>query len=244
MTAPEPPRPRSVSYDALVDDLVGLNWRALKTLWWSVTQPKAYSRAAWHDDWQNRYTPSFRVWFTLVAILFFFQFFWAADDSALIALFASQIERSGALLSEGVTSLDASRFFARVNFSILPIVSALCLFLLGCLWRAWGEPVPIVVRIRYVFAVVIPSTALTLPFFWFLGNAQAESALFYVIVSWLIPPPIDAMMAGRGPLASLRGLARWWRAVALSGGILAAMYASALISMFLSVQYIHWRFPP
>ena len=118
------PHVNNVSVDALIDDLFGLNWKAIKTLGVAFTCPAKLAKAAWSETWEDRYTPSFRLWFTLIAILFFFQFFWAGDDSALISLYATQVETSGVELPDGVTTLDAGKYFARINFAILPFASA------------------------------------------------------------------------------------------------------------------------
>ena len=235
------PRTRDISIDALFDDLFGLNWRALKTLCTSFTQPVNLSCAAWHAHWEDRYTPSFRLWFTLVAILFFFQFFWASEDSALIALYAAQMEGRGLELPEGITVVDASRYYARINFSILPFASAFCLFGLGYLFRAWGQAVPVVVRIRYIFAVVIPSTALSLPIFWLLGFASHAQATPFLILSWILPIPVDSWVAYRSVYSGFTGFGRWWRSLAVGLAIFLAMVVSALLSGYLAGLWIDWQ---
>lgn len=47
--------------DDLVEDIFGLNWRGLKTIWTLFTRPALYFEAAKTPKWQDRYTPSFRV---------------------------------------------------------------------------------------------------------------------------------------------------------------------------------------
>ncbi len=235
------PQSRDVSIDALVDDLFGLNWRAIKTLGVSVVSPAKLARAAWSDDWENRYTPSFRLWFTLIAVLFFFQFFWAGDNSALIKFYAEQLESSGVELPEGVTTLDASRYFARINFAILPFASAFCLFALGMLYRAWGFDVPLVVRVRYVFAVVIPSTALSLPMFWVLGAASQTQFGLFITFSWFLPLPVDAYIAYRGVFAQFKGAGRLWRSLVLAVALFFAVMASAIISTYLAGGWINFQ---
>ncbi|MFK8031099.1 MAG: hypothetical protein AB8G18_12760 [Gammaproteobacteria bacterium] len=232
------PRQHDVSIDALADDLFGLNWRAIKTLGVAFAHPGRYSEAAWSSSWQDQFTPSFRLWFTLVAVLFFFQFFWADADGALIAMYTAQMESSAVSLPDGVSARDASQYFARVNFTILPFASAFGLFILGAVYRAWGTAVPLVVRIRYVFAVTVPSTALSLPVFWMLGYVPHTHATYFLFFSWLFPIPVNALIAYCGTFSQLAGGSRIWRSIALALMLFVAMASSGLISSVLAGVWI------
>ncbi|PHR92137.1 MAG: hypothetical protein COA69_09010 [Robiginitomaculum sp.] len=69
----------TIGFDDFLEDLFGLNIRGLKTLWTSFANPKAYFQACSSPNWHDKFTPSFRLWFTLSALTVFLQFFWGGN---------------------------------------------------------------------------------------------------------------------------------------------------------------------
>ena len=160
-----------VGFDDFLEDLFGLNIKGLKTLLTCFKSPQDYYRAAWSPDWQGKFTPSFRLWFTIIAITFFFQFFWASPDSIYVedmAQFAEEIlarrKASGTVIPEGLTAKMYALREVKWSLGLTPLFSALFLILLAIPYRVWGNTTPFIVRQRNIFITIIPSTAIALIF--------------------------------------------------------------------------------
>ena len=90
---PETAQPtiKSVGYDDLLDDIFGLNFRALSTVKDILLRPKGYFEAAKKPGWEDRYTPSFRLVLGLFAILALFKIIFSNPESTFFQDFL-QIE--------------------------------------------------------------------------------------------------------------------------------------------------------
>lgn len=146
---------RTSGWDALLDDLFGLNVRALATLWVSFTQPSKLFTAARDADWLGKYTPSIRLVFTLIAAVVFLKFLWTNDTSGLFAytreMFAElEMDFPGRDL-ETATRDYLAILLVTYPFTYFGIHAAFSLIL-----NIWGKGTPLPVRIRLYFVALIP----------------------------------------------------------------------------------------
>lgn len=238
----ETPELKRISYDALLDDVLGLNIMGLKSLWQCFINPRAYFRASRYLDWQGKFTPSFRLWFTLVAITFFFQFFWAGSTSATLQVAISQLE-AGASLPEGVTSKMAAKEFLRWSFGFLPFILAFCLFLLAACISFWGDRLSFAERQRRLFIIVIPSTFLSIFLTIALGVAPMEHFAPLLILTYAGAFILDSLTAYRGAFEVPSAGGKIWRAMILGvltlvtsllAGLLSNM--AAMLAIFVKYQ--------
>lgn len=158
--------------DDLVEDIFGLNLRGLKTIWTLIRRPWLYFEAAKTPKWQDKYTPSFRVWFSIVAIGAFFQFIWIGQNSPMFAQYLGMmneiIEGTNASLAESDKMIDlnvfdpnvAAKTLVKYSQLFLPLGYLICMLVVAALFHSWGERLSFVVRIRYVFAIIIPGSIL------------------------------------------------------------------------------------
>ncbi|MEP3889106.1 MAG: hypothetical protein ABJN69_01490 [Hellea sp.] len=234
----ETPDLSSVNYDALLNDVLGLNLMGLKSLWIAFKNPKRYFHASSFLDWQNTFTPAFRLWFTLVAVTFFFQFFWAGTSSSTLQMAISQIE-ANSTLPKGVSAETAAREFLKWSFGFLPLSLASCLFLLAAIYPFWGEKLNFAVRQRRLFIAVIPGTFLAIFSTVALGTAPLKFFLPLIILTYGLSFILDALTAYRGAFEVDSKAGRLGRAVglgvatfltSLSAGILANIGAMAAIA--------------
>ncbi|PHR92139.1 MAG: hypothetical protein COA69_09020 [Robiginitomaculum sp.] len=234
------------SFDGFLEDIFGLNMKEVKTLWTSIRRPKDYYQAAWIQDWGEKFTPSFRLWFTLIALTFFFQFFWASNDSPLVQLFAqllgNVVDAGGVSLPEDVTTKAASAKFIRWYFGFIPVCSTIFLLLFSGIYRAWNRKTPYVVRQRNVFATIIPSTFIGLFLMMFNKFISPEHLVTFSSMTGVIVVSIDCLTAYRGAFPHTSIWGRLWRAIVLSVSILtvttlAAVTANLLTMISLVIYY-------
>ena len=81
-----------IGFDNLLEDIFGLNIRALKTIGVLFKSPGKYFKAAKTPDWTDRYTPSFRVWFGLMAMLVALKFLYTTEANIMIDAYAGILE--------------------------------------------------------------------------------------------------------------------------------------------------------
>lgn len=235
---------KSLGFDNLLEDIFGLNFRGLKSLWVSFLNPKAYYQAAWQPNWGGRFTPSFRLWFSLTLLSFFFQFFWASNGSALISLYEDMIVKSGLVLPSGVSSRDAAIAYSRIYFSFIPFSNALGYFIIALLFPFWGQKTPIIVRIRYIFITATPITFFTFLAYITLAYIPADGVILWSIINILLTVFFYFITGLRGAFYHLSMGQRWWRALVLSFFILVTIFIMAGVAQMISVLILADRYAP
>jgi len=85
------PKLNKIGFDNLLEDIFGLNIRALKTIGVMFRKPVDYFKAARTPEWEDKYTPSFRVWFGIMAILVALNFIYNNDKSAMTAAYQGMV---------------------------------------------------------------------------------------------------------------------------------------------------------
>lgn len=225
----EKPDINSINYDALLNDVFGVNLMGLKSLWVSFRNPKFYFKASSFLDWQNKLTPAFRLWFTLVALTFFFQFFWAGNSSSTLQMAISQLEATPNL-PEGVSAEIAAREYLKWSFGFLPFTLAACLFLLAAIFPFWGEKLNFAVRQRRLFITIIPGTFLAIFSTVALGTAPLTFFLPLIVLTYGLSFFLDSLTAYRGAFIIRSKIGRLWRAVMLGFAVFLTSLLAGLMA--------------
>ncbi len=204
---------RLSGWDSLLDDLFGLNVRALRTVGVAIARPSRVFSGARDRDWLDRYTPSLRLVFTLMTATVVLRFFWGGDQSSLMASIESYIASVPPdqlpLADPGeVAQQLLNRFFV-----LLPFTYFGCHFVTSLFVRVWGKGTPAPVRIRLYFAALLPALAvgllLTVPY----GLVPVEWLDAVTLVNAMLAPMIYAATVFAGLAPVFRAGARAWRAV-------------------------------
>lgn len=181
----EKPQASRIGFDSLLEDMFGLNIRGLKSIATTFTKPAEYYRAADHPDWLDRYTPSFRVWFGLLALYSVLRFIYGAEDSPMVEIYTGVFEEAMAAENEPRARLNATQAaqetlkwtFVFFPFALLPFYA-----LLAWIFRAFGHATTFVQRLRYIFATILPSTLLVLLSTFLLILPLTAQHLFFVSI--------------------------------------------------------------
>lgn len=146
---------RPSGWDALLDDLFGLNVRALRTIGVSVTAPARLFQAARDQDWLGRYTPSIRLVFTMIAAVVFLKFLWVNDTSGLFTYTQQQMETLGTEFP-GRTYEEATRDYLAALLFTYPFTYFGAHAVFALMVNIWGKGTPLPVRIRLYFVTLLP----------------------------------------------------------------------------------------
>ena len=217
-----------MGWNELIEDLVGVNLRGLRTLSAAFTTPAKLFTAARSRDWQSVFfSPSVRVYIFLIALIVFFQFIWGDDSSPSVQGMREQLES----LAELDPRLGDPDLVERVldRFAVIfPITSLLLTLLASVLVRIWGTGTPLLVRIRLYFAAILPSTLFQLFGTVGLSFVPTSYAGLGLVVALLAYWAADTITTYRG-LAPVHGLGgRIWR------GFLFGV-VNALVILFASI---------
>lgn len=219
--------------DDFIEDVFGLNIRGLKSVWVLFVRPRDYFEAALEPDWKDRFTPSIRLWLSIMAVMFFFKFFWAGSQSATMTFTEQLLQQQAEALPAGLTAREAALRITKWYIAFLPFTSLIGYALLGLVWPFWGRKAGFTLRQRLVFAVIIPSTVLNVVFTLLMGLASMQSFLWIMTVAFSVSLLADSLTAWRGAFAHLPVVQRLWRTAAL----VVALNVSALVMTFIA-QYI------
>ena len=156
------PRASVLGVDSLMEDIFGLNIRALKSIAVLCWRPARYFDAARDRDWFGRYTPSFRIWLGIFAIVVALRFFYTSEDSPLFDFVLNDMVRD--FVDDPAMTIDAAnadaltKRFINWGLAALPISLAASHALIAVGFRWFGQTTSYLLRLRFVFAVAIPST--------------------------------------------------------------------------------------
>lgn len=174
-------KPKSPNWHDLTEDLFGLNVRGVITLKDIFLHPARVFAAARTPDWNDKYyTPSIRLFFSLITVVILLRVFWAGDGSH----FMRSIQMS--LQNIDQDSVSAEGIMQQIIVS-LPIVTMLSMILAGTLVRIWGKGTSLVVRLRCYFIAAIPSWILSylsfagMEFLPFQIYLWASSLVYFII---------------------------------------------------------------
>jgi hypothetical protein len=198
--------------DELIDDVFGLNIRGLRTVVTAIIHPRAYADAAFQHHWGDRYTPSIRLWFSLMAVWAVLQVFWLGNDSPFVGVYADGLQEAGVIPVEGQTYLDMGRGVANWFFGLLPVAQVFAVIAFASLFGFWGRKTNLALRQRLVFAVTIPGVTVTVFSMLPMSRLAPEQMSVAGIVLAGILAVVDFTTGYRGAFAHLAGFGRIWRA--------------------------------
>ena len=166
MPSPTPslqPKLKDVSYDELLDDTIGLSLKSLRSIWALIFRPVEYYSAAKTPFWENRFSPSFRIYAGLIAISTGMRFLYRDPESPMVQIYTELFEQN---LKEAPTDSPfigtdpAVLAVATLKWYLFaaPFSMMILYVLLGLIYWGFGEKLSAVVRIRYAFATMIPAS--------------------------------------------------------------------------------------
>lgn len=164
---------RDVSFDELLDDTLGLSFKSVRSILVLFKNPLMYFTAAKAPFWHNRFSPSFRIYAGLMAISTGMRFLYRDESSPMVQVYKQQFEMikadianrpdpSDKLNAEKMDSTVMAVTTLKWYILIAPVAMVFTFCLLGLVYRGFGEKLNPVVRIRYVFATMIPASIVSL----------------------------------------------------------------------------------
>ena len=228
------PKASRLGFDSLLEDVFGLNIRSLKTIGVLFSRPARYFDAARDRNWLGRFTPSFRVWFGLLAVMAFMRFFYGSEDSALIEGMTAQMDAEIAEIPDDSMTFNTRQYaidtfkwlFVFMPFAFIPVYSAVAFT-----FRSFGGSPSFVVRLRYVLATVIPSTVLLLamtPILMF--RLTPNQMTVYTVIGLILMFGADYLKAYRGALVD-RERGRAGVALGFATLLFVAYFVAMIIAM-------------
>jgi len=228
-----------IGFDNLLEDIFGLNIRALKTIWALFKMPVKYFKAAKTPDWIDSYTPSFRVWFGLMALFVGLKFLYATETNIMIDAFTGMMEQIKTSINSSNpdkpanfdTTLAAQEFLKWMTvyfpFAYIPVIA-----LLAIVYRAWTEHLSYVTRLRFLFGTVIPSTVMII--LVTLSTVFIKAKIFMAIsaITVFLMVFLDFITAYRGPYGHVKsGGERVGRSLVLTAVLFIVYYIASFIAM-------------
>lgn len=151
-----------VGMDDLTQDVLGLNISGLRTMWAMFVSPKPVFQAARTSDWADRkYTPTIRLVFSLLALSAALRFIWGSDDGQLHESLVERLRSGGRILDPTRHAEIASQIVDHIVL-LYPIITMIAIALLASVLRVFGKHTGYSLRIRLVFACIIPSMTLAI----------------------------------------------------------------------------------
>jgi len=185
-------------FEELLEDVFGLNIRTFRSLKTLLVRPADYFRAAKTLDWKDQsFTPSPRLWLAIIALTVATRFIWGDPDGAFMQAMQENLERGfkqgAGEKADKFASFDWPAIIERIfNISMFvqPFIIIAMIMLLAVFIRFWGERLNYVVRLRYLFAIIIPASAvnfvITLGLVALAGNAVIWVSLVQVAVIFVL----------------------------------------------------------
>jgi len=144
-------------WDSLAEDIFGLNVRAARSISALISSPRKIFDAARDPHWVNRaYTPSIRLFLSIVTFSLLLRVFWAGPDSHMGALFEEVGQVNIAALPPEIAQYASPRDFIDQMLIGMPIALMLVMLPASFLLRIWGKGTPAVVRLRLYFLAAVP----------------------------------------------------------------------------------------
>lgn len=217
--------------DALIEDIFGLNIRGLGTIKDMIAAPRIVYEAARAADWAGRYTPSIRLVFSLVALMSFFRFLWAGEDTPFVEAIVEGLATAEPNLSSEELRKKAMDLVAAYA-AALPIVWVAAHLAVATVLRVWGRGTKAVLRIRLYFLTIVPSMTLTLAF-TFLMPFVGQNAVAFNLALIVAVVLLDGATAMRGGVAG-KGHRKIARAASFAAAALIAGVAANVLATIIS----------
>lgn len=234
----------NVGLDHLADDVFGLSLRGLKTIRDAFMRPAILFASAREPDWDRRYTPSVRLFTSLILIILALRFLWAGPGTVVEETFAEQMQ----ILAERYHPIFGTREsldkIINSYFLIYPGAVVTVILLISLTTFIWGKGTSWGARVRLFFAAMIPNATLSIALVTIMGLFPQSFTLAAVFIPMIVNFAIDSATVIRGlkPVFSLPS--RIWRGVlfallSLLGLTLASLVSSVGAGFILgkSVEY-------
>ncbi len=235
----------SIGWGEFLEDIFGFNLRSFKSIWALFKNPADYFRAARSPHWLDKYTPSLRIILGLTAISIALQFLWTRPNSQVLEAMHTSL-RNGFEIGAGAGGkpIDLSQVDLRENLITMlefssKIQTPIFIILMGLLawaYRAWGEKLPYIVRLRYLFALWIPPFIVSV--IWGSVAMFFSENIFNGLSFLQIPVTIFVLVitAMQGPFGHMEKAEAFGRAVVLSISMYFFVIAAQLIAIVYSMQ--------
>jgi hypothetical protein len=238
---------RRIGSDEFFYDLFGVNIKGLKSIWTLIRRPVEYFEAATLPDWGGEHWPSIRIWLGIMGLLVALQFLWASESSEMTAMFqmlamvlADSFQDAAA--TDGVIlNLDeldretlGKQAFKRWIF-IYPFFFIAAMCALAFIFRAWKPAVSFVIRIRYIFAIIIPGSVFGLLTTLGMVNFTGQIYMALSVISMPIIVCLYAVTAYRGPFFKLDRGERIGLSLVVAILIMTFLFIAQFISMIIAV---------
>lgn len=228
---------RFAGWDALADDVFGLNVRGFRTMWASVFNPARVFEAARDPDWLGRYTPAIRLVFVIMALTMTLQFIWTYEGSPLwnsvqeaIADFETELQGRAA---ESVTREIL------LAFAVLYPVAYFTLHIpVSLLAGAWGKGAPMPVRSRLYFATLVPAglVSLVIVILQTLLTPDPGQASSAIALGLMLAACFIVIFRGLAPRVSAAG--RLWRAALMTLVLVIVSALAEFIALIAASIYV------
>ena len=238
-----------MSIDELLDDTIGFSFKSVRSIWTLFKNPLEYFTAAKAPFWQNRFSPSFRIYAGLIALSTGMKFIYRDEKSPMVQLYKQQFEMikadvasrpdpSDKLNAENMDTTVMALTTLKWYILIGPLITMFTFCLLGLIYRGFGEKLNPVVRIRYIFATMIPASFVSfiavLPMYFsppqFAGITSFLGLGLMLVMLWIT--------AYRGAFQAVTTKAgRAGRATGLSALIFFFMMASAVVAVIIGAAF-------
>ncbi|MAP95928.1 MAG: hypothetical protein CMK07_13345 [Ponticaulis sp.] len=232
-------------FDALIEDVFGLNLRGLKTIWALIRNPSDVFDAARHEHWQNRFTPSIRLYFSLIALTVFFQFIWAGPHSYMRDAFREQFILIQDLPNFGRFDVDRATDLAIDAYLLIsPIIVGAFMLLTACCLFIWGKGTGFVTRIRLFFAAMVPFTVVNFFFTIATTHASPDKGILIAAIAFTTMLIVNMVTAYRGLKTVHTGSARFWKSllysvVVIFAFILLGTLSQIIVGIWASLQIVN-----
>lgn len=154
---------RDVSIDELLDDTIGLSFKSLRSIWLLFQNPEIYFKAAKAPFWQNKFSPSFRIYAGLMALSTGMRFLYRDENSPMVKVYVQLFEQVKEKPPKGLNPANMDPTAMAITtlkwyILIAPFTMIASYIFLGLIYWGYGEKLNLVVRIRYIFAAMIPAS--------------------------------------------------------------------------------------
>lgn len=236
-----------VGSDEFFYDIFGINIKGLKSIWTLFRRPVEYFEAARLPDWGGEHWPSIRIWLGIMGLLVALQFVWASESSEMTAMFQTLAtipadSFNDAARNKGVTidlsaldrqSLGKQAFKRWVFIYPFFFIAAMCA--LAFIFRAWKPAVSFVIRLRYIFAIIIPASVFGVFTTLAMVNVTGQIYLAISFISMPVMTLLYAITAYRGPFYRLERGERIGLSIVTAILIMVFLLLAQLISMLIAV---------
>jgi len=242
------PEPVKIGFDSLIGDIIGLNIDGLKSVGTLFKRPKDYFNAAKDANWLRRYRPSIRLWFAIFALTTALKFIWASEASPIFNLLNEQFpllidaansnieDKSQHIILSADKIKQAVRYCLSLYMFLIPVFIFSLILILATFYRAWGEKLSYVVRLRYLFAIMITGNFLGFIFSTFMNLIPSNifQSVNYIGLGCMYL--LYGLTAYRGAFAHMDGSARLGRSLAVTGTLIAVTLIATTLALLTALM--------